>query len=475
MQDKSDAQLLREYAAEKSEAAFGEVVRRHADMVYSAALRQVQSADGAKEIAQRVFIDLARRARSLAARMRADDSAAAWLYRAARYAALNLLREERRRHSREIQIMQDTQPSFESTPDWNSMAPLLDEAMASLNEQERAALLLRFFKNLDFRAVGAALGISDDTAQKRVARGLEKLRGILARRGVTTTSAALSSALAANAVQAAPAGMAAAWAGASLAGAKFGGSLTMATIMSMTKFQMGLSAIVAGGLAVTVAMQQQSGRKAREENQALRQQIAGFAAANQAPSNRVQQTAPHPSLPEDQFRELLRLRGEVGMLRQQTNAVPKLQEENRALQAEAKTAEARAATADAWYQAVSARTVNAAKLIGVAARVYANDNNGVYPTNFAEMSNELANFPTNIPLETFEMVNMGKASQEWPQAVFARERTPRPDLSGRWHKIYLFCDGSAQIGNSDDGNFDNWEQSNTFQIPPAGTAAAGNP
>ena len=66
MQAKSDAQLLREYAGEKSEPAFAEVVHRHADLVYSAALRQVGSPDLAGEIAQRVFIDLARKAHSLA-------------------------------------------------------------------------------------------------------------------------------------------------------------------------------------------------------------------------------------------------------------------------------------------------------------------------------------------------------------------------------------------------------------------------
>ena len=51
--------------------------------------------------------------------------------------------------------------------------------MSRLNERDRDALLLRFFKNQDFRAVGSALGVSNDAAQKRVARALEKLRGYL--------------------------------------------------------------------------------------------------------------------------------------------------------------------------------------------------------------------------------------------------------------------------------------------------------
>ncbi len=71
--------------------------------------------------------------------------------------------------------MQEIQSVADSSPDWDSVSPLLDEAISALNEPEREALLLRFFKNQDFRAVGAALGVSDDTAQKCVARSLEKL------------------------------------------------------------------------------------------------------------------------------------------------------------------------------------------------------------------------------------------------------------------------------------------------------------
>src|ERR1700691_4707714 len=120
MQAKSDAQLLREYAGQKSEAAFGEVVHRHAGLAYSAAVRQAQSPDLAREVAQKVFIDLARKARSLAGSLREDASLAGWLFRATRYAALNLLREERRRHARERQVMQDLQSTSETSPNWHS-------------------------------------------------------------------------------------------------------------------------------------------------------------------------------------------------------------------------------------------------------------------------------------------------------------------------------------------------------------------
>jgi len=50
---------------------------------------------------------------------------------------------------------------------WEHVSLILDEAMSKLDEQDRDALLLRFFQNQDFRAVGLALGVSDDAAQKR--------------------------------------------------------------------------------------------------------------------------------------------------------------------------------------------------------------------------------------------------------------------------------------------------------------------
>jgi RNA polymerase sigma factor (sigma-70 family) len=462
MQAKSDAQLLREYTGEKSEPAFGEVVHRHADLVYSAALRQVGSPDLAGEIAQRVFIDLARKARSLGGRLGADASLAGWLYRATHYAALNVLREERRRHALERQVMQEPHSTSESPPDWDNVSPLLDEAMSALDEQERDALVLRFFENQDFRAVGATLGVSDDTAQKRVARSVEKLRAALLRRGVRTTAAALSVALSARAVQAAPAGLAAAWVSASLAKATVEGGATLAflKIMSMTKIQLGLGAIVVGGLAATLAMQHQTQRGLSEENQALRQQVASLAADGESLSNRLQQIGAASSLADDQFRELLRLRGEVGRLRQETNLAVHLREENRRLQTNLETTKNQSEATTAFTQH-RLNLVNTAKQIGLAFRIYANDNNEQFPTNFAQIHAELGeqtNFFGDVPLDSFEVVNAGKANGRTPEAIAGRERTPRPTPSGKWERVYLMADGSVQVTSSPDGNFDSWEQ-----------------
>ena len=122
MHEKSDAQLLREYAEHGNEAAFREIVVRHTDLVYSSALRQATSPDLARDVAQSVFTDLARKAQPLARTLDESASLLGWLYRSTRFAALNQLRDYRRRQARERQAMQNSDPNSETTPDLNGTA-----------------------------------------------------------------------------------------------------------------------------------------------------------------------------------------------------------------------------------------------------------------------------------------------------------------------------------------------------------------
>jgi len=176
MQDKSDTRLLREYAEQGSEVAFREIVSRHMALVYLYALRKVNSPDLARDVAQCVFADLARKSKPLIGKLADNASLCGWLYCSTRRAALMLLRSERRRHTRERQATEQVDPAFEEPLEWNRVRPLLDEAMADLNNVDREALLLRYFQKRDLHAVGAALGVSDDAAQKRVSRALGRLR-----------------------------------------------------------------------------------------------------------------------------------------------------------------------------------------------------------------------------------------------------------------------------------------------------------
>lgn len=198
----TDAELLRHYCRERSEEAFAELVRRNLDLVYSTALRQVRSPQLAEEVVQSVFIDLNRSAQCLAA----GTILTAWLYQVARRTAVDVVRREARRQMRE-QIAIEMTVMNASDDDWKQIEPLLDDAMAALDETDRAAVLLRYFENKSLREVGEALGTSDDAAQKRVSRAVERLREFFAKQGVTVGASGLAVAISANAVQAAPAAL----------------------------------------------------------------------------------------------------------------------------------------------------------------------------------------------------------------------------------------------------------------------------
>src|SRR5437762_7752980 len=178
-----DAQLLRRYAEAGSEAAFSEIVSRHIDLVYSAALRQVNGdAHLAQDVAQTVFADLARKAASLAHR----PILTGWLYTSAHFAAAKAVRTERRRHTREeeAQLMNPLLCDPAPDLDWEKLRPVLDAAMLELNETDREAVLLRYFDNRPHAEIAGRLGLSENAARMRVDRALEKLRTLLARRGL---------------------------------------------------------------------------------------------------------------------------------------------------------------------------------------------------------------------------------------------------------------------------------------------------
>ena len=199
----NDLDLLRDFARDRSQDAFTTIVQRHLDLVYCAALRQVRSPELAEEVAQSVFSDLARDA----AQLKPDTVLTAWLYEVTRRTAINVVRGEARRRLRE-QIACEMNVMNATAADWTQIEPLLDEAMHALDDTDRTAVLLRYFENKSLREVGQTLGTSDDTAQKRVSRAVERLREFFAKRGLTIGASGLAVVITANAVQAAPVGLA---------------------------------------------------------------------------------------------------------------------------------------------------------------------------------------------------------------------------------------------------------------------------
>lgn len=314
-----DIELLRRYAEEGSEEAFRELVSRHIDLVYSAARRTLSDGHLAEDVAQTVFGDLARKAAGLPR----GTVLAGWLYQSARFAAAKVARgEERRRRREALALALEEQMNVnEPVPDWESLRPVLDEAMEELPPEDRDAVLLRYFQRRELKAVGDALGISDEAARKRVTRALERLRSTLARRGLTTTATALAASLAAHAAVPAPAGLAASVASISLAGAAAGaaaaaaGTTTIGTIAFMTKAQVAVvtaALVVAGLTGRTAHTSHQQSQLLAAENAALKAELeARSTAALEAKRVAV------PVLPDVEREELLRLRGEVARLRSQ--------------------------------------------------------------------------------------------------------------------------------------------------------------
>ena len=466
-----DSELLAAFARKNSEDAFAELVKRHVNLVYSAALRQVNGdAHLAQDVAQAVFTDLARKAGSLARR----ETLTGWLYTSAHYAAAKMVRGETRRRDREEKFMREptNEPAAAErvTPcapeaEWETLRPALDDAMHELKEADREAILLRYFENRPFAEVGAKLGLNENAARMRVDRALEKLRAILSGRGITTATA-LASVISANAVQLAPAGLAATLTTSSIVSAG-AGTFTIWKIMTMTKLNFGISALVVAGAATALVVQHQDQQHMRAENGLLRQQMAQLETDSEAFSNKLAGASNAKKLTDDQLNELLKLRGEVGMLRKRVSDLNKTQQAAGQMLASTQSNMAQA-RAKAEFKANEIHGVNNVKQICLAFRIVASDNNGQYPTN---MSEEVLNAMGSTNLTDYaqtevELVNQSVSNLiNHPQMIQLRERTARQAPDGRWRRIYGLSDGSVQVAESLDGNFDAWEKQNT-EIPP---------
>jgi RNA polymerase sigma factor (sigma-70 family) len=224
MTDHGDFRLLREYADHGSQAAFGDLVRRYIDLVYTSAARQVCDSHAAEDITQTVFIVLSKKAQQI----KSGSVLSGWLLSVTRFAVKDhLKRSRRRRHYEQAAALERTAemmnvqnspllPRTEQAPTQNApdpqaqqqLATLLDDALAKLGASARDAVVLRFYEKQSFKQVGNRLGISELAARQRVFRGLERLRVILSRRGSVLGAESLAVALTATTVLPAPSALA---------------------------------------------------------------------------------------------------------------------------------------------------------------------------------------------------------------------------------------------------------------------------
>lgn len=310
-----DASLLHSFAEHRSEAAFAEFVRRHLNLVYSAALRTTGGdAHLAQDACQKVFVLVAQRAAGLAR----HPALTGWLYTTVHFTASKLVRTELRRRvrEREAQAMMDLAKSETPTADWSRIGPSIDEVMHTLHERDREAVLLRYFEGRPFAEVGARQGIGENAARMRVDRALERLRELLARRGIVSSATALAAFLTDHAVAAAPAGLATTVSGTAVAAAG-AGAWTFGALLTSSKLLTGAAGIAAVAAGIGLAVQ-------RANTTALRAELASLEVQAESVARMRADVASLTAhqIPQDELERLQRdrtqlatLRAEAGQLR----------------------------------------------------------------------------------------------------------------------------------------------------------------
>ena len=246
----TDWELLQKFAGEGSHEAFEEIVRRYGGWCIRRARRQAGDGGVAEDVTQAVFIILARKA----GRLPRGTVLAGWLVYTTRFAAMQARKSEERRKVRERRIAMENQEAGSKEQEGvEELTPHLDEALAKLGGKDRDVVVMRYLEGRSFGEVSAAVGISEEAAKKRVARGMEKLRKIFVRKGVfvsvSVSAAGLGAALGGVPAHAAPVSLSAA---AVLAHAGGAGASGVASV-SIAKGAMQMIAWAKVQLAVGVA------------------------------------------------------------------------------------------------------------------------------------------------------------------------------------------------------------------------------
>ncbi|MBC8105327.1 MAG: sigma-70 family RNA polymerase sigma factor [Anaerolineae bacterium] len=188
-----DRTLLDQFLNAKSNGAFEQLVRRYVDLVYATSLRRVRDRHLAEDVTQAVFIVLFQRASNISS----STPLPAWLHRTACYASSNAIKMQTRRTQHEEQAAAEVSaghPIAAIDDSWREIEPALDDALNRLPTADRSAVLLRYYQDQSVEQTARALNITNEAAKKRLQRALQKLRGILSSKGISTSTKASRSA-----------------------------------------------------------------------------------------------------------------------------------------------------------------------------------------------------------------------------------------------------------------------------------------
>ncbi|MBB5031616.1 RNA polymerase sigma factor [Prosthecobacter vanneervenii] len=191
----SDLQHLQRYASTGDAHAFRELVRAHGGMVHATALRVTKNEATTQDVAQEVFLELARKAGSI------TQSVAAWLHRVAWNRACDAVRRERSRRRAEDAMAETWHTHREAT--WADLEPHVDEALNELPGELHEVLVLYFLEDRTQAEIARHLGRNQATVSRCIERGITAMRQILKSRGITC-GAGLAAIFAAQPAQAMP-------------------------------------------------------------------------------------------------------------------------------------------------------------------------------------------------------------------------------------------------------------------------------
>ena len=242
----TEAVLLRRFAKTGDAEAFGEIIQRHAGLVYGAAWRVLSDMDRASDVAQETFLQLTKDAAKV------TGSLPGWLHRVATHKAIDLIRRDSSRKQREMQYAVH-QPQKATA--WREISPYVDEGLNALDTEMREILVAHFLEGQTTRQIAGLRGISQATVSRRLEAGVVKLRGRLRHRGVLVAVGTLSMLLGENAVNAAPASLMTELGKLALVGGQAGAVAASgaATAGTASGFQTAIGGALAGVKAKAVA------------------------------------------------------------------------------------------------------------------------------------------------------------------------------------------------------------------------------
>jgi RNA polymerase sigma factor (sigma-70 family) len=177
--ERTDRQLLDDFAGRRDEAAFAALVARHGPMVLRVCRRVLGHEQDAEDAFQATFLALAR----AAATIRRREALAGWLHGVAHRTALNAKRTAARRRAREGRSRPPAPPSPPGLL-WEEVRTVLDEELGRLAEPFRSAFVLCALEGKTGPEAAAALGCKEATAYTRVNRARRLLRKALTARGI---------------------------------------------------------------------------------------------------------------------------------------------------------------------------------------------------------------------------------------------------------------------------------------------------